>query len=485
MITLIAIVVLAFITLLAYVSKTDSDASIRVDHNSKLSDSERSSLETTSANNNQSRFRFNFMQRYPEAFKCNFNYTSFERGMPKTAHDYSKPAPESAHTLRISRAVLVYFPVENSQHFEIEFRWLYRSWLEMQKTEPATWRTDIVVFINKDGEQFANKPDFFFNHLNCSFNNVRKAASDEPMCSLVDYKPLKIRNLSTAKTANVKTFDSNAARYAHLLETLDIFSDEPDNLLPFYTFVREQISSYGYLDSILMAFDGYARLKASGYNYVIRSDMDVFLTPLFAKWLPRFCNDFCVGRGGYSTQFNVKRLGRIAHDLNFEYAAEENLGSTWYSSVEQFRLVSYLTLFGMSYVAVEEFSPPEREGKLGVMLWPYWHYGVLLLYGQNLVMNHLIATSQLNIVKLLDQLDYPSTYSGNVNQVPIHLHVFHSDDMFSKFSFKAGKYDAMSVRDDQVSITKYYALKMALEAKRLTCKELSQQLTNDISKKKS
>lgn len=61
----------------------------------------------------------------------------------------------------------------------------------------------------------------------------------------------------------------------------------------------------------------------------------------------------------------------------------------------------------MAYLNNEEFSQPEREGKLGVILWPEWHYGVLLLYGQNLAMNHLIGLNQTNVVKIENYIDYP------------------------------------------------------------------------------
>lgn len=149
-----------------------------------------------------------------------------------------------------------------------------------------------------------------------------------------------------------------------------------------------------------MAFEGYEYAKQAGFSYLVRSDMDVFLTPLFGLWLPRHCNDFNVGRGGYSTDFNTKRFARIARNLRLDYAGVENLGSTWYSTPQQFRLVSYLTLFGMAYLAQEEFTQVERDGKLGVALWPDWHYGVLLLYGQHLALNHLIANKQINVVKL-------------------------------------------------------------------------------------
>jgi hypothetical protein len=215
-----------------------------------------------------------------------------------------------------------------------------------------------------------------------------------------------------------------------------------------------------------MAFEGYKYFKTAKYDFLIRSDMDVFLTPLFAEWLPRHCNDFCVGGGAFSNDFNDKRFKRIAKGLGLAYAGARNLGSTWYSTPAQFRLVSFMTLFGMAYLSAEEFSQPEREGKVGTLLWPEWHYGVLLLYGQSLGMNHLIATKQLNVIQLPNLIDYPS---GNVEPIrsKLHIHVFHGDDMFSKFVFKMGRYDNMTVSNENATLVKYYALKMALEGKKL------------------
>ena len=232
-----------------------------------------------------------------------------------------------------------------------------------------------------------------------------------------------------------------------------------------------------------MAFEGYQYFKQAGFDFLIRSDMDVFLTPLFASWLPRHCNDFYVGRGGFSTDFNNNRLNRIADDLNLKYAGKRNLGSTWYSTPEQFRLVSYLTLFGMAYLSSEEFSQPEREGKVGTMLWPFWHYGVLLLYGQSLALNHLIALNELNVVKLEELIDFPSANTQSVFR-KIHIHVFHGNEMFSKFLFKLGKYDNMSVSNENATLVKYYALKMALEGKRTSEEKLYLQLV-DVGKNKN
>ncbi|CAF0802523.1 unnamed protein product [Brachionus calyciflorus] len=417
-------------------------------------------------------FNFNFVQAYPWVKGCNLNSSLFSNFdlSNQIELDYSQPSPSETHEIRIVRGVLVYFPIEQTHNFQYEFRWLYRSWIEMQKYEPTKWRTDLIVFIKNDQKLF-NDSQLFFNQLNCSFLHKRQSPLDHPMCTLIDYTPLKDRNLPT----NNLNFKNNKELYDFVLKKINIFDDLDQNLNIFYNFLKKRLSTYGYVDSILMGFDGYDYLKKSGYDYLIRSDMDVFLTPLFAKWLPRNCNDFYVGRGGYSSEFNTNRLGRIAANLGFEFASSTNLGSTWYSTPDQFRLVSYLTLFGMAYLSNEEFSQPEREGKLGILLWPDWHYGVLLLYGQNLIMNHLIKTQQLNIIKMIEYLDYPSHYNTDVHKI-IHIHVFHGGDMFSKFEFKAGKYDNLTTSVDNPDMAKYYSLRMAIEGKRMSCQELNKLL---------
>lgn len=178
----------------------------------------------------------------------------------------------------------------------------------------SRWRTDLVVFVLNERKYF-NQSDFFFNDLNCSFSNRRISnlgilylstidvfetfncwlIQDLPMCTLVEYVPLRLRKFNSSMDPDDKSF-----KYNFFLNELDIFNDKDEaSMAIFYSFLQEKISNYGYVDSILMAFDGYSYLSKAGYHFLIRSDMDVFLTPLFAKWLPRQCNDFYVGRGGY------------------------------------------------------------------------------------------------------------------------------------------------------------------------------------------
>lgn len=287
-----------------------------------------------------------YLAKYPKFMDCSdpsyMKWTAETAKTQRTKHDYSLPAPEKMYDAQFTRAVLLYFPIELKDNFYLEFKWLYRSWIEMQKSEPRKWRTDLVIFIENDTQWF--KQHSFLDELDCKFTNVRKSKADKPMCTLIHYVALKKRNVGTLKP---KDHSQVKAEYNKLLSEFDIFDDAPENLQLFYARSKEALDSYGYVDSILMAFDGYQYFKSAEYDFLIRSDMDVFLTPLFSKWLPNNCNDFYVGRGAYSDDFNRKRLSRVAEDLGLEYAGESNLGSTWYSTPEQFRVVSYLTIFSM------------------------------------------------------------------------------------------------------------------------------------------
>jgi hypothetical protein len=155
---------------------------------------------------------YNINGVYPDLIQCSASFTSAS-SLPNThspwtpneklspiynLQAYSLPASNLTHSMRITRAVLVYFPIQSVQHFEYEFKWMYRSWYEMQKYEPTKWRTDLVIFLERDRKLFAQE-NFFFNKLNCSFKNVRSSQSDEPMCTLIEFVPLQLRNLTVQK----------------------------------------------------------------------------------------------------------------------------------------------------------------------------------------------------------------------------------------------------------------------------------------------
>jgi len=71
------------------------------------------------------------------------------------------------------------------------------------------------------------------------------------------------------------------------------------------------------------------------------------------------------------------------------------------------------------------------------------HYGVLLLYGQHLALNHLVGTNRIRIFigsNLLDQSSTDANPQYLQQGIRLNLHCWHTNDRFSKFAFKLGHY---------------------------------------------
>lgn len=91
-----------------------------------------------------------YLLRYPNMLDCKHEYSKWSPGRIDTdpLYNYSKSADKKLHDLRITRAIIFFFPIDKVEYFKPEFLWLYRSWINMINYEPAKWRTDIVFFTN-------------------------------------------------------------------------------------------------------------------------------------------------------------------------------------------------------------------------------------------------------------------------------------------------------------------------------------------------
>ena len=301
---------------------------------------------------------------YQEPVDC-LNYYDNSILNETIRNNYNQEADLRLHELRIVRAIIFYYPIEKHDTFMQEFRWVYRSWIEMQMYEPIKWRTDLILFTGEKSLNLNIKAKQFFDELNCKTVNIRNNKEDKPMCTIRDYIPIndRIKNFDKTYLKSVEPL----VLYSHLYKDVHIYDDNDSNIWKFHAILND-LSHYGYLDSIMVGFDGYGYFK-NRYDFLLRSDLDVFLTPLFANWLPLNCNDFITGGGGYSGDFNMKRIQKAAKMVNLKPGHVRNLGSTWYSTPTQFRLVSYLTLVSMVYLSNEEFSLTEQKGKVGTILW--------------------------------------------------------------------------------------------------------------------
>jgi hypothetical protein len=123
----------------------------------------------------QPEIKYNFLKQYPSVLECSpaskFIQPFEDDPLKNETYDYSKPAKNETHDQRVVRGVVVYFPIEKFQDFILEFKWMYRSWIEMQKNEPKKWRTDLIVFIDMQNVNSEHE-DFVLSRLNCSLLNM-------------------------------------------------------------------------------------------------------------------------------------------------------------------------------------------------------------------------------------------------------------------------------------------------------------------------
>lgn len=131
-------------------------------------------------------------------------------------------------------------------------------------------------------------------------------------------------------------------------------------------------------------------------------------------------------------------------DLN-----ERSRGFIRYGPPKIAQRIADLTMDAMIYLSENEFARVEREGKIGTLLWPDWHYGVLSMYGTHLAVNHLLISEKITVRKADELLDQ-STTNPDLHDLEknnrLHLHCWHTDKKFSKFQFKAGKYNSIHPR---------------------------------------
>ncbi|RHY17482.1 hypothetical protein DYB32_010512, partial [Aphanomyces invadans] len=202
------------------------------------------------------------------------------------------------------------------------------------------------------------------------------------------------------------------------------------------------------------------------YDWILRTDIDTFFTPAFAKWKPL---KFTVGSvGGYCFDgFDTcDRLAGIAKKLDLKVSPVEDIGSTWYGPRDMIQACGQLSMKVINHLHLHEFNETEKDYEYALVKfigWPRWHYGVLTMYSGHLAIpNCTIATG---FDKRDDLLDFPTSSNESVQRHP-HVHAQQNLFYFSKVDFQEGNYDNMRLEDLDVAKVNDYATYMALKSHR-------------------
>jgi hypothetical protein len=215
---------------------------------------------------------------------------------------------------------------------------------------------------------------------------------------------------------------------------------------------RKEWHNHHYINSINCLVSRVDSDILDEYDYLLRSDVDTFLTPAWNSYYP---DSYTVGHGAYIYSDEVREnIRKISTSLSYKHRGIHNIGSTHYGDPRSIREVCRLTLAVTHHILNHEF-------KDGPGVWPGWYKGVSILYGNEIAVNHLIEDVCLDY----GNLDFFSTSLETIFQHS-HIHCWHTDDMFSKFKFVAGQYDDLSTDNLNVQEVRDYCLYIALKSKR-------------------
>ena len=327
--------------------------------------------------------------------------------------------------INITRAIMAYLPPEMTG-YEKQFKALYLSIAVMRSHQTSNIKTDMLIFSPKHGQELP---------LSVGCVTEERVSFEEPeKCIVMDHVETKSR----APLAD--GVSDPLLKYANYLDSMQILAEYKTE---------------------------------NPYVYLMRVDLDTFLTPGFGDWLPQNISTLVVGEGGYGSENANNHLKWTAtKKLGLKDSGLLGLGSTWYGASRVMIATAKTTVSVMRWLHTQEFTEYEiccsvTDG------WPHWHWPVLLLYGGHIALNQLgpkhVQLSQTGVA----EMDSSTTLNEPLQGWIKHIHCWQTDSMFSKFEFEIGNYSQIDLSGYMnMSTHRNYVSTIAISSDRLSAEEI-------------
>lgn len=209
-------------------------------------------------------------------------------------------------------------------------------------------------------------------------------------------------------------------------------------------------SGYRFANSFAM-FNSVAECEdvLSRYDYVMKTDCDVFLTANLLGHEPEMV---MLGRGGYMTsgaEEVLANISRIQASLGLKNNRHANVGASLFGPAAKVVKVVRAHFALTQHILKNEWP----DGTVGN--WPGWYKGVSSMYAIHLAVNHYLMSKEVRL-NALDDLCCGNRITKDV----LHIHAWHTDLDFSKHRWHAGGY-AASEYSEIPSIASEYCLCVA------------------------
>ena len=206
------------------------------------------------------------------------------------------------------------------------------------------------------------------------------------------------------------------------------------------------------------------------YRILIRADLDTFPTPALLNYWPEtvICNPFAMTT---HLKKNIEdAIKKTALAAGITHRGWHNTDSAWMGPSRRIIMLSKLTTYLARFTRAHMFGPgtvcrcsmctsfpPECEWGTGI------YAGTLLLYAQEIAMNHLWSQREK------DDMKYPILDGSCTNTAinictPALLHARHNTDIFSKHNFFRGGYKNFSMKNLDISNVRDWSMYIALHS---------------------
>jgi hypothetical protein len=198
------------------------------------------------------------------------------------------------------------------------------------------------------------------------------------------------------------------------------------------------------------------------YDYLIKTDTDVFLTSALNNHI--FDNKIYFGKGGYSeTNRCIEELYELSKMFKYkEYKRLFSPASTFLGPTE--KIIRLMDLSNILCKDIFYYLCP--NGDYGSTLNSTWgktlYGGTSTLIATEIVLSSIFHKDELSMTNQIDANCFSNSRLGDT----YHIHQWHGDAMYSKFAARDGKYDDLQPLSNN-SISNY-CLRIFLENKRET-----------------
>jgi glycosyltransferase involved in cell wall biosynthesis len=199
----------------------------------------------------------------------------------------------------------------------------------------------------------------------------------------------------------------------------------------------------------LACLNGAGAEQLDAYEFLLRTHADTFITPAWNRFHPE---RFTWGTGSYANDGEIaRRIHELAGRYGLTHRGHTNVGPTWYGPTEVVRRAAAIAEMLIKRLIVDEFA-------IDPGAWPGWYRGVAHLYAAEVAVNHCAPDGQRSSL-----LDAVSTSRDSIDRLP-HIHSAHTDEIFSKHAFAAGRYRHVKEADLGLETVRDYCLAMSLRS---------------------